>query len=201
MKKVLIISYYFPPRPGIGSQRPYGLAKYLPSFGWAPIVLTPKLPGKPPDGLEVIQTDYNDIVASIKSVFGLNPERTLHEQLGMVITKNYSHSTLKSKIIKLIREILIFPDEQKGWYKFALKSAIEFLNKNRVDAIISSSYPVTAHLIAQRLKQKFGIPWVADLRDLWTQHHYHDKYCLIKPLAIFEMIIGCQSILNTIGGG
>lgn len=181
-KKVLIIAYCFPPLPVIGSQRPYGLAKYLRRFDWDPIVLTIKHPGNSPAGIEVIESDYTDRIASIKKMIGLKSDTGIHQQLGLEITKNFNYSTWKSKLIKFIREIVAFPDDESGWYDYAVKAGSELLDRERVDALISTSFPVTSHLIARKLKQKHGIPWVADLRDLWTQNHYCRKYNFINAL-------------------
>jgi hypothetical protein len=180
MKKVLIISFYFPPLQNIGARRPFGLAKYLPRFGWEPIVLTIKLPGKPPDGIRVIETDYKDVLSEWKSRLRFNAQKGLHEQVNIKETKNFDYSTWKSKAIKFVKEIIAFPDEFIGWYRYGLDAASELLEREHIDAIISTSYPVTAHLIASKLKQKYSIPWVADFRDLWTQNHYVTKYGLIR---------------------
>ena len=180
MKKVLIIAYYFPPHTEIGSQRSYKLAKYFTQFGWEPIVLTIKLSGKPPEGVRIIATDYKDIVGSIKSKIQFNKKKGFHEQLGTHVTKNFNYPTFRSKIVKALKEIVAFPDIQRGWYKFALKSAHELFSKEKIDVIISTSSPVTAHLIARELKLKYDVPWVADLRDLWTNNHFYKKYKLIK---------------------
>jgi len=193
MKKVLIIAYSFPPRPDVGSQRPYRLAKYFPDFGWEPIVLTAKLLGEPPEGIKIIETNYKDIDSAIKSRFGFNPEKGLHEQLGIRITKDFNYQTWKSKFIKLIKEIIYFPDAQRGWYKYALKSASECLEREEVDAIISTSSPVTAHLIARKLKRKYKILWIADLRDPWTQNPYVNKFGLIR---YFERRLELKTLSN-----
>lgn len=97
MKKVLIISYFFPPRPNIGSQRPYRLAKYFPKFGWEPTILTANLPGKSPEGRKIIETDYKDISSSIKSKIGFLVKGF---QLAISVSKNYNYST--GKIIRLL---------------------------------------------------------------------------------------------------
>ena len=180
MKKVLIISYFFPPSNAIGAQRPYRLAKYFPQFGWEAIVLTPKLSGKPPEGIKIIETDYKDIVSGIKSKVGFSPEKGVHEQLGIAVSRDFNYPTWKSKIIKFAKEIVGYPDNKKGWIKFAVESASEFLSKEKVDVIISTSGPVTTHLIARKLKLKHNIPWIADFRDLWTQNPYINKFRLIK---------------------
>ncbi len=70
-----------------------------------------------------------------------------------------------------MRGIIAYPDAHEKWKPYALKCANALLEKEKVDAIISSSSPVTSHLIARELKNKWRIPWIADLRDLWTQNH------------------------------
>ncbi|MBI4687085.1 MAG: glycosyltransferase [Nitrospirae bacterium] len=179
-KKVLIITYFFPPRTDIGSQRPYRLAKYLSKFGWTPVVLTAKLPGKAPEGIRVIETGYRDMTGFLKSKIGINPKKGLHEQLGIAVSKNFHYPTWKSKIIKLMRESINFPDDRIGWYKYALQSAHELLSRETIDIMISTSSPVTSHLVAAELKQQYKIPWIADFRDPWTQSAYYNKFPLIK---------------------
>ncbi len=180
MKKVLIIAYYFPPCTEVGSLRPFGLAKYLPKYGWGPIILTPRLSGKPPEGIKIIETDYKDIIGNIKSNIALDPVKGMHEQLGIKVTKNYQYPTIKSKAIKFMREAITFPDTKKGWHKFALQSAFKLLDTEKIDIIISTSPPEISHVIASKLKQKYKIPWIADLRDLWTQDHFYNKFGSIK---------------------
>lgn len=168
-----------PPTQTIGAQRPYKLAKYLPQFGWEPIVLTIRIPGRSLNGIRVIETDYKDIISSLKSKTGLNAKKGIHEQLGINTQKNYKYSSWKGKLVKLAREIIAFPDDSIGWYKYALQSASNLLEREKVDAMISTSYPVTSHLIAHALKRKYKVAWIADFRDLWTQNHYVRKYKLL----------------------
>ena len=177
MKKVLIIAYRFPPKSSIGSVRSGGLAKYLPDYGWQPIILTPAMPERSNRTLnfnvKLIETKYLDVLSTWRKRLGLNPDRsvTIQNQLGTAAL-NKKHSNLIKFFINFINNLITYPDEQKGWYPFAIKEAEEFLQKERVDAIISTSSPVTSHLIANYLKKKFNIPWIADFRDLWTQNHY-----------------------------
>ncbi len=180
MKKVLLVAHYFPPHTYVGAQRPYRLAKYFPKYGWEPIVLTVKRSDIPPEGIKLVETPHKDIKGVLKSKFGLNPDKGTHHQLGLTLSKNDNFTNWKSKIIKLVNEVVCYPDSEKGWYQFAIKFASKFLLKERVDAIISTSSPVTSHLIARKLKQKHKIPWIADLRDPWMQNPYHNKYPIIK---------------------
>lgn len=166
MKKILIIAYYW------GTRIP-GLVKYLHVFGWQPIILTPSLCLRPDRKFRAVETPYRDALGFWKRLFGLKQDESLRIRL-----KKQFGVTSKRSLIDLIftagGEIINYPDIYKGWQPFAVKAGAEFLRKEKVDVILSSSSPVTSHLIARELKRKHNIPWVADFRDLWSQNHdYH----------------------------
>ena len=183
MKKVLIIAYSFPPANNIGAQRPYQIAKYLPRNGWEPVILTIKREGGCLTELKVIETNYKDIISSVKSTLGYKSDKTIHEQMGITVTKDFRYKGLKSKLIKLAGEVINFPDRQRGWYKYAIHACSEYLSREKIDVILSTSYPVTSHLIAKNLKLNYRIPWIADFRDLWSQNPYSNKFGITKFLA------------------
>ncbi len=173
MKKVLIISYYCPPRKGIASMRIKGLLKYLPEYGWEPTVLTAKLTCTPKE-YNIIETEYpGDISEIIKKKIGFNKDKGFQEQLGIPIQIREGKQSFTGKIINKIKELTCFPDEQKLWFKYAVAAGENLLKNNNFDIIFSSSGPYTSHLIAKFMKERYKIPWVADLRDLWTQNHYY----------------------------
>ncbi len=198
--KVLIIAYCFPPMQVIGSQRPYGLAKYLKHFGWDPTVLTIRHAGNFPRGIRVLPTEYSDRIASIKRLAGFNPAAGVHQQMGIPVTKHFSYPALRSKAIKAFRELVAFPDEEIGWYGHAVETASRLMDEEKIDAIISTSFPVTSHLVAKKLKQKYGVPWIADLRDLWTQNHYYGKFEAVRFLErrLELKTLSCADALVTI---
>ena len=174
MKKVLIITYYFPPRPGVASLRLRGLAKYLPEFSWEPVVLTADLPAEPDPQFKAIQTPYpGDVSALLKKRLHLQAERGFQEQVGIPLAIRGSKHSISGWLIRFLKGFIVYPDEQKYWLPFAIKAGHELLQKEKFDALLSSSGPATCHLIAKELKVQFGIPWVADFRDLWTQNHYY----------------------------
>lgn len=182
MKKVLIIAYAFPPHQAIGSQRPYGLAKYFPQHGWKPVVLTVDRPGETPKGIKVIKAEHHDLFQSIKSLIRNKSGQRPKSNGNSPTIKAFNSDQYENKLNKLIREVIYFPDSQRGWYKTAIKAAIEYLDKEKVDAVISTSSPETDHLIAKTLKKMYKIPWIADFRDPWTQNTYRDKFALINYL-------------------
>ena len=170
MKKILIITYNFPPMPNIGGVRLYGLAKYLLECGWKPIILTTILPGNPDRCFQTIQTPSIDVVAKWKNRFNLNPHQSLNAQFNLKLEKN--QPSIADRFAFLPNEIITYPDSQIGWYDSAVSAGNEIIRSENIDAIVSSSSPVTSHLIAQNFSERYHIPWIADFRDLWTQNHY-----------------------------
>ena len=156
MRRVLIIAYAFPPRPSAGSPRPGGLAaKYLPEFGWQPTVLTPQLPAgkKPAAGL--IETGDQDILSDLKRKLGMDGNRGLHEQFNLQLSSTPHSDFLHTRIIRKVKSVLTFPDPAKGWVPFAKQALNEFAKRERVDAVISTSPPISSHLIAYEAKKLF----------------------------------------------
>jgi glycosyltransferase involved in cell wall biosynthesis len=170
MKRVLLIAYAYPPCTEIGAIRPAGLAKYLPRFGWEPTVLTVKLPGLRPNGARVVETGDEDVLQTWKVRFGLEGKRGLHEQLGLPVTQKRDSQLMHTKLLFAMRYLLTFPDSTKGWIPFAVKELEQIKKNTTVDAIVTTSPPISAHLIGRKAKQIFGAPWIADLRDLWSQN-------------------------------
>jgi hypothetical protein len=180
MKTVLIISYYFPPDPAIGGLRIKGLAENLHEYGWNPIILTKKIPVNPCVIYNIVTTPYSehDRIGYLKEKIGMDKRVGVMTQLG--INSNWDKKTLKEMILNLIPEILAYPDSQKGWHKCAYKECENVLKNEKIDAIISSAMPITCHLVANDLKMKYNIPWIADFRDLWTQNPYRTPYSPIR---------------------
>ena len=165
MKKVLIIAHY------IGTRIP-GLIKYLPEFGFEPILLTTSTSSDiplPPD-IRIIKTECREIMHSWRRLLGLKSSGDLRSQVKDRIGAT-SRKSIIDYILTLGGEVVNYPDSFKGWKSFALKAADEQLRQEDISVLLSSSAPVTSHIISRELKRKHSIPWVADLRDLWSQNH------------------------------
>ncbi len=178
MKKVLLITFNFSDRRAIGSIRSNGLATFLPEFGWEPVILTAKSQTRPDSMFNVIETPFEYPEFKLKEKFGFKIDKSIKEQVGVSVYKN--KKTFMDFIPFLWEEFFAYPDKFNGWYQFAVKAGNELLKKESFDAIISSSSPVTSHIVAKELKSEYGISWVADLRDLWTQNHYYSRSSLRK---------------------
>jgi glycosyltransferase involved in cell wall biosynthesis len=179
LKKVLVISYYWPPSGGPGVQRVLKFCKYLPEFGWEPIVLTVK-DGEYPNldyslekeadklGIRVIKTKTYEPFKFYKWMTGKNsmPSYEL----------NKSKSGLFSKLSKWIRMNYFIPDARKGWIPYGVKAGRELLKNEKIDMIFSSGPPHSLHFIAKKLKEEFSVPWVSDFRDPWTDLFYYDGH-------------------------
>lgn len=172
MKKVLIIGYPHPLTvPSGGGFALLPLARYLPQFEWQPFIISPPLREKPDIQATVIETPYHDALASWKKLLGYNPAQG--QDVREQVKRRLGIKSRRSPVdfaFTLGREILAYPDTEKGWKPFAISAARELLQQENIDVMLSS-HPVTSHLIASELKTKYKVPWVAHFPDLWSQNH------------------------------
>ena len=176
MKKLLMICHSFPPVLDVGALRPAGFATYLPRYGWSAVVVTPKHPdvamGIAPEQTvfphaEIIpSTSWNPVRGAMR-IFGMERER--FRQFHPILRNDDSPSPARSSLGiwmgRLIYNWLWIPDRANGWYPFAVLKASQRLLQGDIQALFSTSEPLTSHLVALRIKQRTGLPWVADFRD------------------------------------
>jgi hypothetical protein len=181
-RKILLVSYYFPPLGMGGVGRALGLYKYLPRFGFDVTVLTVK---------KVLYPEYDESLlqnldsAGIIRTGSSDPARILY-LLG--VRKSQGESGTKKTISQKY-----FPDSKAGWKKFAFRKAGRLLRKKEFAAIITTSPPPSAHQIGLALKRKYRLPWVADFRDFWfsrpIEEVYSDAELIGKALKLKDEII------------
>jgi glycosyltransferase involved in cell wall biosynthesis len=187
-RKVLIISYMWAPMEGVGLMRASKFARYLTGMGWDPVVLTVKgaqaaeTNGRDQEGFEVFRTDYSDVASSIKRF--LAPVSAIGKKGPE--SRELDPKNGAARRPSLVRELILMPDDQIGWYKYAVEEGKNIIEKEGIDLIMSTSPPETAHLIARSLKKSSGLPWVADLRDLWAEDHFRQRP-LVKRLILRRM--------------
>ena len=173
-KKVLFISYLFPPVAGGGVQRSSKFVKYLPEFGWTPIVLTVKEPYdfykddemmKDVTGKCIIERSYSiEPMKWVRKFLKKKSQVRLQTDSKTSIHKE----TLKPNILVKLKTYILFPDNEILWLPFAIFRGIKLIKKYKPALIYSTASPFTDHLIALILKKFFSLPWVADFRDLWV---------------------------------
>jgi len=193
MKKVLIISNSYPPLNLIGSLRIAKFVKYLPDFGWEPIVFTGKITpakltfGTLPDEMkkgQVVRTkDYNlnEIITGLLE----KKERKGNQEDRIFRKKSILSPSLKEFLKGIYRNLAYWPDPLFLWFIFQKKKAAEVANEYKVDIVFSSSPEPTCHLIANYVSKKTGLPWVADFRDLWVKNLVWRKYGFLNWLETF----------------
>jgi len=170
-RRVLLACYHFPPVASVGSVRVGALAKYLPRHGWDVSVVTPARPGRSLGEAEILETADADRARALKRVTGLRTDLALKDQVGAEAGSRSLATRWRSAAIEIAKAMLAFPDAHRGWARIAAAAATELALRTRIDAILTSSPPVSAHLAGLRARTRIGVPWVADLRDLWTDDH------------------------------
>lgn len=180
MKKVLIITYYWPPAGGPGVQRWLKFVKYLPEFGIEPVVYVPENPTYPiidksleaeiPEGITVIK---RPIFEPYRFANILSKKKT--NQISSGIIDNPQKQSWVQKLLLYIRGNFFIPDARKFWVKPSVKFLNDYLQQENIDTIITTGPPHSVHLIGLKLKEKIGVKWIADFRDPWTDIGYHKK--------------------------
>ncbi len=179
MKKVLIITYYWPPSGGAGVQRWLKFAKYLPKFNIEPVVLTVDLDyasyaQRDESLLNEVATDCKVFRTKSVEVYNLYKKITRSKEIPYGGFANESNPSLLQKISRFIRGNFFFPDPRRGWNKYALQKAKELIRTYQIDTVITTSPPHSTQLIGLKLKKQLGIRWIADLRDPWTNIYYNN---------------------------
>jgi len=150
MKRVLIVSYFFPPAANMGSHRVFRLVRHLRATGWEPVLLT--APGaQEVEGVEIHRVAGVDLTALWRKLKGNQP----------------GTGSGKTVTTSLNRWVMI-PDKYFPWIGPAARAGRDL----KFDAIYSTSDPLSDHLVARRISQRTGVPYIAEFRDLWLGNPY-----------------------------
>lgn len=184
-KKILIITYYWPPAGGPGVQRWLKFVKYLPAFGWKPTVYIPENPSYPlldetlvrevPEGLDIIKNKIWEPY-QLAEFFGKDNKKFKAGQFDVGTNQSW-----KSRLSIWIRGNFFIPDARVFWVKPSVKFLKKYLKENHFDAFVTTGPPHAMHLIGLDLKQEFpNLKWLADFRDPWTEISYYKHLKLTK---------------------
>ena len=173
MKKVLIISYYWPPAGGSGVQRWLKFTKYLPKYNWQPIIYTPENPYfevRDEDLLNDIPTEAEICKTPIWEPYSLKDRlfgKGSKSQSAGVITNKKS---LKNKVLNWVRGNVFIPDPKIYWVKPSVKALLKKIQEEEIDHIVTTGPPHSMHLIGFGLKKAMpNLKWIADFRDPWSE--------------------------------
>lgn len=189
MNKVLIITYYWPPSGGAGVQRWLKFSKYLPEYGWEPIVLTvdPEYASYP-----AIDTSLGkEVTADLKVIRTRATDwfRIYSSDKSKIPTAGFAKGTgnsFISKFSRFLRGNFFIPDPRRGWNRHAFRKACKIIEKEKITSFVTTSPPHSSQLIGLKLKKRFPhIRWIADLRDPWTDIYYYD---LFYPTFVSKLI-------------
>lgn len=177
-RKVLIFTYYFPPAGGVAVQRFLKFSKFLPEFGWEPVIVT-VANGSYPYNDESLLQEISDTVKVYRTktfepfeLYNLLKGKK-GKAMPVVTVGAQENKSFFQKISEYIRANYFIPDARKGWVPYALKQAEEVLKTEKIEAIITTGPPHSTHLIGLQLKKKYGLKWIADFRDPWTGIFYN----------------------------
>lgn len=184
-RRVLIVTWVFPPAQVIGALRVSKFARYLREEGWEVRVVTAApellpfpalLPVEFPEA-ETVRVRYRDplttlerrgrqlsAAAAAERAAGAEPA-SVRASLGTRVLRRVARGVLKVVPITQVR----IPDRSTLWYRPAFRAARALCASWRPDVILSSFGPPGSHIVASWLQRETGVPWVADYRDLWTE--------------------------------
>ena len=196
MKRVLIITYYWPPSGGSGVQRWVKFAKFLPKEGWQPVIYTTENPelttidktlaAEIPPEAEIVKTHIFEPYGIYRKLMGKGSSTDLKALTSAgsdgneVNPVNGGKKSWKQKLSLYIRGNFFIPDPRIMWVRPSVKFLKSYLKKHPVDAIVSTGPPQSMHLIGLELSKATGLPWLADFRDPWTKIFYF-KHLELTP--------------------
>jgi len=181
-KKVLIITYYWPPSGGGGVQRWLKFAKYLPEFGWEPIVFTPEDPDfdlKDESLTKDINKELEVLKFPIWEPYQLFKKLSGKKELKQGQVLEGGKSSYLKRFAIWVRGNFFIPDPRIFWVKPSVEYLNSVIQSNGINTIISTGPPHSMHLIGLKLKEKNPeLNWIADFRDPWSQWDLLDKFSL-----------------------
>jgi glycosyltransferase involved in cell wall biosynthesis len=185
-KRVLIITYYWPPAGGAGVQRWLKMSKYLPLSGWLPVIYTPEQTESPVDDPSLQQDVHPDITVLKTPIW--EPYHIYKwltgKKKGVRVNAGFLHEekthSFREKLSVWIRGNFLIPDPRCFWIRPSVRFLVKYIEENPVNAIISTGPPHSMHMIAMRLNALTGIPWIADFRDPWTRIDFYHRLQLTQ---------------------
>jgi Glycosyl transferase 4-like domain len=210
-KKILLISYYFPPNAEVGGLRIANFVRRLPRFGWDPYVLTIKdryIENIDPEKLNIMGPvkiikagflpNLSDVYLDVKKTMQrLRPRpvpsgnrlQAPDRSLGL---NGQAAESLSGRLRRYALSFLMLPDSQRRWIWPAVVKAVCLIRRERVDAILTSCPPYSAHLVGLLTKQITGVQWIADFRDPWMASSSKALYSTCAAsLKIERWLEGC----------
>jgi len=181
VSKILIVAYHFPPDASVGALRPAKFAKYLPEFGWAPIVLTVKEhlypatdPSRSKDAASIrdicrtrVLPQASALYVQMKAWLG---RRRARNGAATSSRPRPHPASRRSGLRRFVLSLEWLPDEKQMWIPMAIWHGLRLVRRHAIDATFTSGPPMSCHVVGLALKLLTGLPWIADFRDPWLAH-------------------------------
>ncbi|MBI3135579.1 MAG: glycosyltransferase family 4 protein [Bacteroidetes bacterium] len=210
-KKILIITYYWPPSGGSGVQRWLKFVKYLPQFGFDPVVITVDETYASYPLMD--ETLLADVIPGVpvhktKSREPFNVYRRISGKKKLPHSGFSSEQKpgLKDRVFRFIRGNFFIPDPRRGWNKYAYHTAEKLIDSEQISFVITTGPPHSTHLVGLRLKNTKGVNWIADMRDPWTDIYYykelkHTQWALKKDARYERSVLEQATGIITVSEG
>ncbi len=174
-KTVLVVAYYFPPMGLSGVQRTLKFAKYLPEYGWKPLILTSHI---------TPYYAYDEALEKELAQLEIPVFRTTSKRKVKAKAVKFP-STIVQKLGRYFFSAIYQPDRFIAWKNRAVRKGERIAAKHHIDAILATAPPFTDFLVAKELSEKLEVPFIVDYRDVWIDNpfHYfptkfHKNYCI-----------------------
>lgn len=191
MRRLLLLTYYFPPSGGAGVQRPLKWVKYLRAFGVEPAVLTveagayprldPSLLADVPLGVALHRTRAPDPFAAYARFTGRTREEAVAARTG-----DFRATSARECLALWVRANAFVPDARVGWLPFARREGLRLLRRGGFDAVLTTGPPHSVHLAGRALHARTGVPWIADFRDPWSELYYQAELPRTGPARLAD---------------
>lgn len=184
-KKVLIITYYWPPAGGPGVQRWLKFVKYLPENGFAPVVYCPENPNYPIIDSNITEPLHENVTVLKRPILepyklaGIFSKKGTNRISSGIITDSKKQSIIE-RLLLYVRGNFFIPDARKYWVKPSVKFLESYIKDHKIETVVTTGPPHSMHLIGLELKKRCDIKWLTDFRDPWTTIGYHSKLKLTK---------------------
>lgn len=186
LKPILIITYYWPPSGGAGVQRWLKFSKYLPEYGWRPIIFTPENPDfdlKDESLLKDVNPEVEVLKFPIWEPYRIFKKISGEKELKQGQILESSKKSFFKQLAIWIRGNFFVPDPKVFWVKSSVNYLQGILGPNEIKHVVTTGPPHSMHLIGMKLKMKVpSLTWVADFRDPWTQWEILHEMKISKPM-------------------
>lgn len=178
-RTAVIVAWHFPPGPGVGGRRPHQLMQQLPPLGWDVRVVTARLPEGPRGDPNIIETARGKLGEWVRATLPASDQPLFEQWSGAPSQGGGGAESVKARAMRAARGLLVLPDEHAPWSVLGRAAARQL---SRVDVVVSTSPPFSAHLLGRWLARRFDAPHVVDYRDPFSRNAGWPPGRLDRPL-------------------